>query len=67
MNLIKTMASGLALAVIAGAPTLAEPKYKADVPASILTPDAVETRLGTLHFKDGAPHDATTTLVYAIP
>ena len=35
------------------------PKFKADVPASILTPDSVKTRLGTLRFIDGAPDDAT--------
>ena len=43
---------------------LAEPKYKADVPESIMTPDEVETRLGTLRFKDGAPDDATVKTVY---
>jgi hypothetical protein len=40
------------------------PKFKADVPASILTPDSVQTRLGTLRFIDGAPDDATAKLVY---
>jgi hypothetical protein len=64
MRLFKTMVSGIALALIAGTPALAEPKYKADVPESILTPDTVETRLGTLRFKDGAPDDATVSLVY---
>jgi len=42
----------------------AEPKYKANVPSSILTPDEVETRLGTLHFFDGAPDDKTVQLAY---
>jgi hypothetical protein len=37
-----------------GAPA-APPKYSPDVPAKITTPDTVETRIGTLHFKDGAP------------
>jgi len=31
------------------------PKYAPDVPAKITTPDTVETRIGTLRFKDGAP------------
>ena len=30
---------------------------------SILTPDRVESRLGTLEFNDGAPSDATTARV----
>ena len=30
------------------------------IPPSILTPDKVETRLGTLNFKDGAPSADTT-------
>lgn len=41
-----------------------EPKYKADVPASILTPDEVKTHLGTLRFKDGMPDKNTVELVY---
>lgn len=40
------------------------PKFKADVPASVRTPDSVKTRLGTLRFKDGAPVDATVKTVY---
>ena len=41
------------------------PKYKADVPKSILTPDTVETeRLGTLNFFDGMPDEATVQKVY---
>ena len=38
----------------------AEPKYKADVPESLLTPNTVETELlGTLDFFDGMPSDET--------
>jgi hypothetical protein len=42
------------------------PKYKmtTDIPASIITPDSVETRLGTLKFFDGFPDDATVQAVY---
>jgi hypothetical protein len=61
------LALALSCAVAAACSTsavLAEPKYKADVPESILTPDTVETRLGTLRFKDGAPDDATVRTVY---
>jgi hypothetical protein len=36
----------------------------AQVPASITTPNKVETRLGTLEFKDGMPSQATLEKVY---
>jgi hypothetical protein len=39
-------------------------KMTTDIPASIATPDTVETRLGTLHFLDGFPDDATIAKVY---
>ena len=43
----------------------AEPKYKADVPQSLITPDKVETEfLGTLEFTDGMPSDATVRKTY---
>jgi len=35
-----------------------------DIPASITTPDSVETRLGTLRFFDGFPDEATVRTVY---
>ena len=42
----------------------ASPKYSPSVPAKITTPDTVETRIGTLHFTDGAPDAATAQLAY---
>ena len=42
----------------------AKPKMATDIPASITTPDRVETRLGTLRFFDGFPDDATVQTVY---
>ena len=36
----------------------------AEIPPSITTPDKVETRIGTLDFKDGAPSKATLDKVY---
>ncbi len=42
----------------------AKPKMATDIPASITTPDSVETRLGTLNFFDGFPDDATVQTVY---
>ena len=35
-----------------------------DIPASITLPDKVETRIGTLNFKDGFPDDDTVKKVY---
>jgi hypothetical protein len=40
------------------------PKYSPDVPSKITTPDTVETRIGTLRFRDGAPDPATVQLAY---
>jgi hypothetical protein len=42
----------------------AKPKIPTDIPASITTPDRVETRLGTLRFFDGLPDEATVQTVY---
>ena len=44
---------------------VANPKYKADVPESILTPDKVETELlGSLDYFDGMPSKATVGKAY---
>ncbi len=40
------------------------PKFSPNVPTKITTPDTVETRIGTLRFKDGAPDSATVQLAY---
>ena len=40
------------------------PAMATDIPASITTPDRVETRIGTLEFFDGFPSEATAELVY---
>jgi hypothetical protein len=43
----------------------AEPKYKADVPKSLITPDKVQTELlGELEFTDGMPSEATVKKTY---
>ena len=41
-----------------------KPKYAAIVPASVTTPDTVQTRIGTLKFSDGLPDADTVTKVY---
>jgi hypothetical protein len=39
-------------------------KMTTDIPSSLVTPDTVETRIGTLRFSDGFPDDATVAKVY---
>ena len=41
-----------------------QPKYSASVPSDILTPDTVQTRIGTLNFVDGLPDQDTVEKVY---
>ena len=43
---------------------IARPKMATDIPASITTPDVVETRLGTLSFFDGLPDEKTVQTVF---
>ena len=55
------------IAALAGALILTSAhaqKMKTDIPESITTPDSVETRLGTLNFKDGFPDDATVQKLF---
>lgn len=40
------------------------PGFNQRIPESIMTPDKVETRLGTLNFVDGVPTNETTQKVY---
>jgi len=40
------------------------PNYNTHIPAKIMTPDKVETRIGTLEFVDGIPTKETANLVY---
>jgi hypothetical protein len=57
-----TAALALALSPVAEAQT--EPKYSAKVPPYIMTPDTVETRIGTLKFFDGQPDAETVRKAY---
>ncbi len=59
------LASVAVLSVTLGSASAAEPKYKADVPSSLITPDKVQTELlGELTFRDGMPSDATVKKTY---
>src|SRR5450432_4650424 len=46
------------------APARVSAQTASAIPASISTPDTVQSRLGTLEFKDGAPSAATMAKVY---
>jgi hypothetical protein len=63
MNVIRPLASALVLAALATGSAAAQ-QYKTDVPASIGIADKVETRLGTLRFRDGVPDEATARTIY---
>ena len=61
-NLLKCSAV-VVFAAASIAPSVAQ-QYKTDIPPAITIPDSVDTRLGTLKFKDGFPDDATVQKVY---
>jgi len=52
------------LALAAVALMGAAPAIAADTPESLITPDELDTRIGTLEFKDGAPSQETADAVY---
>ncbi|MCL5779230.1 DUF1254 domain-containing protein [Limibaculum sp. FT325] len=66
MNDFGTRLVAIGLFALFGTTALGQtsPTYSAGVPAKILTPDRVETRIGTLAFKNGAPDEATVQKVY---
>jgi len=62
-----TQIGHLAAAVVSATlilPGLAAAQTTPAIPSSITTPDKVESRLGTLNFKDGAPDKATLEKAY---
>ena len=61
--LIRPLAILVACAVLA-LPRLAAAQASTAIPPAITTPDRLETRIGTLEFKDGAPSAETVQKVY---
>ena len=61
---LKSFITAVVLAIIVIPMTASAQKFKADIPASIVTPDTVETRIGTLKFHDGLPDAETVKKVY---
>jgi hypothetical protein len=60
---LRTLAVVVVLAMLA-LPHVATAQASTGLPPAITTPDQVESRLGTLDFKDGAPSQATLDKVY---
>ena len=61
LSLVMLMSASLALTAFAQDAT---PGYNHKIPEKIMTPDKVQTRIGTLEFFDGMPTKATVTKVY---
>jgi len=58
------LSSILLLGVSMAALAQKTPGYNSKIPDTILTPDTVDTRIGTLKFFDGSPTKDTVELVY---
>lgn len=63
LNLKKPLALLVTYSLLAGV-QLASAQANAAVPAALITPDKVESRIGTLDFHDGLPSQATLDKVY---
>ena len=55
------LAASLASAAVAQAPKM---KMTTEIPANVVTPDTMETRIGTLNFVDGVPTKETAQKVW---
>ena len=68
LEIQKMRALFVAILLLPGASTSAlakdTPGYNNKIPESIMTPDKVDTRIGTLEFFDGIPTKKTATLLY---
>ena len=62
-QLFRSLAVLVVCAVLAS-PRLATGQATTAIPHALTTPDKVESRIGTLEFKDGAPIKATLEKVY---
>jgi hypothetical protein len=64
MKYFAKVAGLLVFASLAAAAEPPTPGFNNPIPSEILTPDTVDTRIGTLQFFDGMPTPETTALVY---
>ena len=60
------LATAVAVIIPSASQVAAEvtPGFNNEIPESIMTPDSVDTRIGTLEFFDGMPSARTVTMVY---
>jgi hypothetical protein len=63
MRLLHVLVAGSALVVLA-IPQVPAAQAVGGIPPSLVTPDRVESRLGTLEFSDGVPSRATADKIY---
>ncbi|WP_426128286.1 DUF1254 domain-containing protein [Pararhizobium sp. PWRC1-1] len=63
MKQLSGLLASVATCVMLAVPGLAADQTAADIPPSVLTPDKLETSIGTLEFKDGAPSAETAQKV----
>ena len=62
---MKTIVTAAVAAILIAGPAFAEEfKYTTPIPEGIITPDKVETSIGTLKFTDGVPSRKTADVVY---
>jgi hypothetical protein len=64
MKPVHSGSTATAIALVAVSCLCGSGAAAAEIPPSLITPDKVETRLGTLEFKDGAPSRATLDKAY---
>ena len=53
--MLKVLTISFALAAVPAMPRLSAAQTATEIPAGLITPDQVETRIGKLEFQDGAP------------
>src|SRR5215213_10316679 len=63
-QLVKLVAAAIAVYAILMPPRSTAAQTTPAIPPSIITPDKVESRLGTLEFRDGVPGKATLEKAY---
>jgi hypothetical protein len=63
-KLLKYLAAAAMVCAVPSLPRLVAAQGSAAIPPALITPDKVDTRIGPLQFKDGAPSADTATKVY---
>lgn len=64
MRQLAKLVAAVVICAIPALPDLAAAQTAPAIPRALITPDKVETRIGPLQFKDGAPSGETAEKVY---